>query len=145
MVEMQHKKLHNLVVTTLGAEMRKKIKKRNTDQEWFESEIRALAKLVNKREILTLQLAGLERRLVRILEEDSDLYDNPRDVADLTQYIDDLKKAIATGIAGLNSEILTKENNIVLLNNKKIRDMEAKEQEIRNIHKDLNEADEAPF
>ena len=145
MVAMQHNKLHNLVVTTLGAEMRKKTKPRSIDQEWFEADSIELANLIHQKETLTRHLDSLEARLVRILEEDSDLYDNPKDVAILTLYIDDLKRAVATGITGLNLKILNKESNLVKLSNKKFDDMDALHQEIKNMDKGLDESDEAPF
>ena len=145
MVAMQHNKLHNLVVTTLGAEMRKKTKPRSIDQEWFEADSIELANLIHQKETLTRHLDSLEARLVRILEEDSDLYDNPKDVAILTLYIDDLKRAVATGITGLNLKILNKESNLVKLSNKKFDDMETLHQEIKNMDKGLDESDEAPF
>ena len=145
MVAMQHNKLHNLVVTTLGAEMRKKTKPRSIDQEWFEADSIELANLIHQKETLTRHLDSLEARLVRILEEDSDLYDNPKDVAILTLYIDDLKRAVATGITGLNLKILNKESNLVKLSNKKFDDMDALHQEIKNMDKGLEESDEAPF
>ena len=115
MVEMQHKKLHNLVVTTLGAEMRKKNKNRNIDQEIVLGLTKDLANLVQQRNVFKEHFEHLPSRANEILSsaEHSDLYESRQDVEELYMHFGIMEQEFKIALQEIESVILDTEQQLL--------------------------------
>ena len=115
MVEMQHNKLHNLVVTTLGAEMPKKNKKRNIEQEIVLKLTKDLADLIQQRNVFKEHCELLPNRANEILvsTEHSDLYESRQDIEELYMHFGIMEQEFKVALSELESEIMNIENQLV--------------------------------
>jgi len=144
MVETQHNKLHNLVVTTLGAEMPKKNKKRDIEQEIVLKLTKDLADLIQQRNVFKEHCELLPHRANEILvsTEHSDLYESRQDIEELYMHFGIMEQEFKIALDEIESVLRDTEQQLL----EAVGCFKQEERELlRKVRESYIPNDEAPF
>ena len=111
-------------------------------KEIVEHTTNSLITVLQKKEVLTDYLNSMDSRIASILKEESDLYEDAHDVAELQLYFSKLKKALKASLALI-------EEDLILLNHRLLDDFKSYQNQEENIAEFIRETyipdDKAPF
>ena len=111
-------------------------------KEIVEHTTNSLITVLQKKEVLTDYLNSMDSRMASILKEESDLYEDAHDVAELQLYFSKLKKALKASLALI-------EEDLILLNHRLLADFKSYQNQEENLAEFIRETyipdDKAPF
>lgn len=111
-------------------------------KEIVEHTTNSLITVLQKKEVLADYHNSMDSRMASILKEESDLYEDEHDVAELQFYFSKLKKALKASLAVI-------EEDLIVLNHRLIDDFKLYDNQEENIAEFIRETyvhdEEAPF